>query len=197
MSHLVESALQCEGCLVSLRLLEAAAQVEQDPQLHMARLLVLLNAHPKEEGVEGIMKLAKLDFLLRYPVGLERALKAKNKKLATAQVRDYERFSVESRMVRFKYGPWDGRYRQWIGLLVAKGLATTYMKGRTVMVELTSTGRETARRLSALKDFEDMVVRSEVIQKQFGSMSATGIKNFVYETFPELVQMKWGEEIAL
>ncbi|GGS41244.1 hypothetical protein [Deinococcus knuensis] len=182
---------------MSLRLLEAAAQVEQDPQLHMARLLVLLNAHPKAKGVEGIMKLAKLDFLLRYPVGLERALQAKEKSPAAAQVKEFERSSVESRMVRFKYGPWDGRYRQWIGLLVAKGLATTHLEGRTVMVELTPAGRDTAQRLAALDDFADTAARSTVIQKQFGGMSATAIKNFVYDTFPEILQMKWGKEIEL
>lgn len=182
---------------MSLRLLEAAAQLEQDPQLHMARLLVLLNAHPKAKGVEGIMKLAKLDFLLRYPVGLERALQARQKPSAAAQVKEFERSSVESRMVRFKYGPWDGRYRQWIGLLVAKGLATTHLEGRTVMVELTPAGREAAKHLAALDDFADTAARSTVIQKQFGGMSATAIKNFVYDTFPELLQMKWGKEIEL
>ncbi|GHF58760.1 hypothetical protein HNQ07_004086 [Deinococcus metalli] len=182
---------------MSLRLLNKAAQVEQDPELHMARLLILLNARSEHKPVAGIMKLAKLDFLLRYPVGLERALKRVQKKPVKFSIREFERSSVESKMIRFKYGPWDGRYRQWIGLLVAKGLASTHLEGRTVMVELTAAGHEAAERLAALEEFADMAARSVIVQKQFGNMSATRIKNFVYETFPELVQMKWGEEIDL
>lgn len=180
---------------MSLRLLDAASQVEQDPNLHMARLLLLLNARANHKPVEGIMKLAKLDFLLRYPVGLERALKRVKRDAAAANIKGYERSSVESRMIRFKYGPWDGRYRQWLGLLVAKGLASTYLQGRTVMVELTPAGREAAQQLATLEEFQDTAARSTLIQKQFGGMSATRIKEFVYETFPELMQMKWGEEI--
>lgn len=182
---------------MSLRLLNRAAQVEQDPELHMARLLLLLNARPQRKPVEGIMKLAKLDFLLRYPVGLERALKRAQKKPVEIDIKEFERSSVESKMIRFKYGPWDGRYRQWIGLLMAKGLASTHLEGRTVMVELTAAGHAAAERLAAMEEFADTAARSLIVQKQFGNMNATRIKNFVYETFPELVQMKWGEEIDL
>jgi hypothetical protein len=182
---------------MSLRLLDAAAQLEQDPELHMARILLLLNSRANQKPVEGIMKLAKLDFLLRYPVGLERALTRVQKKPTKFDIREYERSSVESRMIRFKYGPWDGRYRQWIGLLVAKGLATTHLEGRTVMIGVTPVGREAAEHLAQLDEFTDMSERSRIIQERFGGMNATRIKDFVYETFPELVSMKWGEEIKL
>ena len=47
-------------------------------------------------------------------------------------------------MVRFRYGPWDERYRRWIGLLVARNLVTTYVRGHTVHVGLTERGRVVA-----------------------------------------------------
>jgi hypothetical protein len=50
--------------------------LEGDDSLHLGRLLVLLEAFGGRRGdqpIEGLTKLAKLDFLLRYPVYLERA----------------------------------------------------------------------------------------------------------------------------
>ena len=56
-------------------------QLEQNHQLHHARILVLLLAFRHPDGasdIEGLTKLAKLDFLLRYPTFLERAIKKRN-----------------------------------------------------------------------------------------------------------------------
>lgn len=182
---------------MSLRVLKAAAQVEQDSELHLARLLLLLEAAQGHKGVDGIMKLAKLDFLLRYPVCLSRALPRVGQPSSYAAVEAHEMNSIESRMVRFKYGPWDSRYRQWIGLLVARGLATTGRHGHTVHVTLTPLGEVTARQISARPEFIRMSARCVVVQKYFGRMRPTQIKDFVYQTFPELVEMKWGEDIHL
>jgi len=52
---------------------EAIAELDTEPDLHAARLLVLISAFSgagHEDAVEGLTKLAKLDFLLRYPVML-------------------------------------------------------------------------------------------------------------------------------
>ncbi len=50
-----------------LRLIKASAETELDDEFHLQRLLFLLaEAHNRStKTVEGIMKLAKLDFLLR------------------------------------------------------------------------------------------------------------------------------------
>lgn len=61
-------------------IVQVVADLDQSPELHATRILLLLNAFA-EEGqcgvIDGLTKLAKLDFLLRYPVMLERALRAK------------------------------------------------------------------------------------------------------------------------
>jgi hypothetical protein len=98
-----------------MNLFECMQMLEEDTNFHMARLLILLKAcggRNGEQTVAGLTKLAKLDFLLRYPTYLERALSAKGKKTVKAQVTDSDRSSIESAMVRFKYGPWDFRYRR-------------------------------------------------------------------------------------
>lgn len=184
---------------MSIRLIKAVAATENADELHLARLLLLLGESDQRAGntMAGIMKLAKLDFLLRYPNCLERLLKAKNKNAAKANIRAHERTSIESKMVRFRYGPWDTRYRRWIGLLVAKGLAVSYLKGNTVHVDLTDAGRRVVATLSELPAFTDMHQRSSLIYRTVGSMSSTALKNLIYEVFPEIIDMKWGENIAL
>ena len=91
--------------------------------------------------------------------------------------------------------PWDARYRRWLGLLAARNLVTLSVTGNTVNVGLTDAGRALAQRVRADTTFADLSFRSDLLLKTVGSMSATRLKDFVYETVPEIVDMKWGEEI--
>jgi hypothetical protein len=184
---------------MSLNLIRAAARSELDDNIHLGRLLVLLSALDRGKGksVEGITKLAKLDFLLRYPNCLERALLAAHKNPELAKVDEHERTTIEAKMIRFKYGPWDSRYRRWLGLLVARALAEVFVTGRTVHVRLTSQGLNIAAILQNLVEFEQLTERANIIARDFGSMSGTGLKDFVYATFPEITSLKWGTEIKL
>lgn len=186
---------------MSLTVLKAAADAENADGLHLARLLVLLRCadmrgKSKSKPVEGITKLAKLDFLLRYPVYLERALVSLGKSAEGAAVLPRERTTVETKMIRFRYGPWDGRYRRWLSLLSARGLITLSMSGRKIEIGLTDHGRALAEDLAARPVFHDLAVRGAVVVKTVGSMPGTKLKDFVYQIVPEITGMKWGEEIA-
>jgi hypothetical protein len=126
---------------MSFNLIDLAASLEGSDELHEARLILLLYAAAgkgvKTHAVEGIMKLAKMDFLLRYPNVLARALetisetKKRAKKLAES-LSDEQRDTIEGRMIRFRYGPWDKRYRRWLAVLVAKNLVEVTKDGRTI-----------------------------------------------------------------
>lgn len=186
---------------MSLSVLKAAADAENADSLHLARLLILLRSADKRgksqgKPVEGITKLAKLDFLLRYPLYLERALLSLGKPRESAGVLPRERTTVETKMIRFRYGPWDGRYRRWLSLLSARGLISLSMSGRRIEIGLTDTGRALADGLSERPDFQDLASRGTVIMKAVGAMPATKLKDFVYQIVPEITGMKWGEEIA-
>src|ERR1019366_109843 len=98
---------------------------------------------------------------------------------------DFERTNVEARMVRYKYGPWDFRYRRFINLLVAKGLAHVYVKGRTVHLGITKSGREIAEQLGSDSNFSGLQDRA-VLLKRHLDLSATNLMNFIYKTFPEI-----------
>lgn len=186
---------------MSLSVLKAAADAENADGLHLARLLVLLRSADKRgrkapKPVEGITKLAKLDFLLRYPVYLERALVALNKSPKDAAVLPRERTTVETKMIRFRYGPWDGRYRRWLSLLSSRGLVTLSLSGRKIEIGLTEHGRTVADQLASRPAFEGFATRSAVVISAVGAMSATKLKDFVYEIVPEITDMKWGAEIG-
>jgi hypothetical protein len=184
---------------MALELARALAATERDDHLHMARLLLLMAAHTgtKRRPVEGLTKLAKLDFLLRYPNCFERALVAAGKDSSVAGIQDFERTTIESKMIRFRYGPWDHRYRRWVALLAARGLVISSVIGRTVTIWPTDEGLEVAAALADSEALEDVAVRANAVAKLFGGKTGSKLKDFVYETFPELSNMKWGEEIRI
>jgi hypothetical protein len=189
---------------MSLKLLKAVAETENTDDFHLGRLLVLIRGvdlrkkspATKLKAVEGITKLAKLDFLLRYPTCLEKALRYQMKDPTLAGVVPRERTSIESKMIRFRYGPWDARYRRWLGLLVARGLVRVGLEGHTVQIGLTDAGRSLGDQFRENDLYADQTRRSDVIAKNFGNYSATGLKQFVYDAIPEITDMKWGEEIT-
>lgn len=180
-------------------LVEAIADLDQSPHLHEARLLLLINAFSPDDGgpaIEGLTKLAKLDFLLRYPVMLERALKAKGLSTRSVEIRSHERDSVESEMVRYRFGPWDHRYREFLNILIAKGLATVSLEGRKVVISRTSLGKSCADRFLDNPEFADYARRSKILKSHF-DITATHLMRFIYDTFPEITSLRSNAPITL
>jgi hypothetical protein len=191
---------------MSLNILQTAAAVENSDEFNEARLLLLLKAAAgKEESakpLEGIMKLAKMDFLLRYPNILVRALNVigeskKSALAAAALIPEQDRDTIEARMIRFRFGPWDTRYRRWLSILVAKQLAVVFREGRTVKIQLSKNGMLLADRLAESEPFKPLAERAKVVNSAVGNMPSTKITAFVYKIAPEIVNMKWGNAIEL
>jgi hypothetical protein len=173
------------------------SNLEENRKYHLGRLLVLLLEFSKKSNakeIEGLTKLAKLDFLLRYPQYLEKALLAVKKINTFVKIRDHEKTSVESKMVRFKYGPWDHRYREFINLLVGLDLVYLRLESRTYRIGLTIKGIEIAETLALSVEFNDLDERAKLLRKNF-DWNGTRLKDFIYETFPEIGNMQYGEQI--
>jgi len=189
---------------MSLRLVRAVAETENLDDFHLARVLILLGsadarkttAATKASAVEGITKLAKMDFLLRYPTCLERALSAVGAKPEEVRTEPRERTSIEAKMIRFRYGPWDARYRRWLGLLAARELVSLTVRGNTVQIGLTDAGRDLSEQFRANPLFTELARRSELVVNAAGPMSATRLKEFIYSIVPEIIDMKWGQDIT-
>lgn len=187
---------------MSLLLARKAAQAELSDDLHMMRVLMLVAISGKWKGkkkIKGITKLAKMDFLLRYPNCLSVAIEKEGKSLSQfdIEIKNHEKDTIESKMIRFRYGPWDGRYRRWISLLKAKGLLNVYTEGKTVIVESTCLGQKFIEGLAESESHKEQYLRATAVVKTFGDFSATHLMNFIYDTFPELNDMRWGDEIGL
>jgi len=173
------------------------SDLEKDEHIHLGRLLLLLDVFAGENHlgeIEGLTKLAKLDFLLRYPVYLERALVSSGKVMKKAAPQEYERKSVETKMIRFKYGPWDFRYRRFINTLIGMNLVYIRQERRTYFLGITEKGIEKANTLKSNESFGDLLERAKMIKSNF-NISGTNLMRFIYRTFPEIGTLQYGKEI--
>lgn len=159
-------------------------------EFHAARLLLLFHICGANGAIDGLTKMAKLDFFVRYPeffstlcqkIGIE----AKSPKKA-----------IESSMVRFHYGPWDHRYYQVLAYLKARQMLEYKKEGKKIIISLTDQGRTQAGELEASYPFRSLVAQMIVVGKVLGKKSGTQLKKLVYETFDqEVAMLDWGEEI--
>lgn len=166
------------------------------PEYHEARVLLLVDAFSANgQPLTSLTKLAKLDFLLRYPVFLERILDRRRigwpRGLAPTRS---ERGAVESRMVRYKYGPWDNRYYPVIGALVGRGLARTSLVGSAIEINLTERGRELAAMLAEAPEWSVVAGRALFLRRHFDSTGAR-LRSMIYEELPEVVDRPHRSEI--
>src|SRR5882724_10216585 len=86
-------------------------------EFHAARLILLINLCGTANRINGLTKMAKLDFFARYPDFFDAARGQSDGSVETPS-------PVEAAMVRDHYGPWDKRYYHILAHLEAKRLIT-------------------------------------------------------------------------
>jgi hypothetical protein len=166
---------------------------------HVGRLLLLVDAFSDQPGsaLDGLTKLAKLDFLVRYPVFLEALAGEGQGTLSSSGVppTDAERVAVDSPMVRYKYGPWDDRYYTLIGALVGRGLVE-YVEGRgRASLRTTSLGRSVAADLREAGVWARVVERVGFVRAEF-DLPGSQLKSLIYDAFPTMVEQDLRTTIA-
>lgn len=122
----------------------------RDPLVvHIARVLLLIDTFTGKSAVlRGLPKLARLDFLLRFPVYLEALLDERGRPLPFALRPTYhERRAPEAALIRWKYGPWDHRYYPMLGRLVGQALVQADITGGILVLRTTDNGRQAAASL--------------------------------------------------
>ena len=183
---------------MALDLRELVTSLDQDEDVHLARILVLLKAfqEPDRSAIEGITKLAKLDFLLRYPSALHKALIARGVSADKIPVDDHERLTIEARMIRYRYGPWDHRYRRFLNILATRALITIRTDGRTIQIDLTDRGTPLATELAESPAFSRVDKRARLLKRHL-DLGAKRLMEFIYEQFPELTSLEYNEGIDL
>lgn len=166
-------------------------------ELHAARLVLLIaicGVKKKETGLarlDGLTKLAKLDFLTRYPDFYEKLAKHFGVESRTSLRH------VESSMIRFHYGPWDDRYYHILGYLESRGLIVVDKERSTFRFGLTSAGTEIALRLSTEKSFGELAMHIKRVKSLVGKFTGSKLKDTIYEVFgEEVVERRIGESIS-
>ena len=168
----------------------------QDADYHAARILLILAAFDDAHAMpfEGLTKLAKVDFLLRYPRHMREFLQARDVVVSDDLIPTArETTTVESPMIRYRHGPWDQSYYVVIGRMVALGLIKqTRGPARLMVLELTPSGKERAEQVSTLDAWSLTWQRARVLASALGEMSGSELKSALYEQFEELMdQPHW------
>lgn len=157
-------------------------------EFHAARLLLLLKLCGTAGRIDGLTKMAKLDFFVRYPDFFE---------VARAQSKGTESdHAVESAMVRHHYGPWDKRYYHVLANMEAKRLITVTKVKNSYIIKLTDIGQDRSTRLMVLPSFTPIVARMKEIKDAFGARSGSSLKDMIYKIFDkEVGKRRLGEVI--
>lgn len=161
-------------------------------EFHAARLLLLLKLCGVKNEIEGLTKLAKLDFFVRYPQFFERVSEYLGEKVSAST------YTVESSMVRHHYGPWDKRYYHVLAYLESRGLLTITKEGaKTFTFTLTALGQEIATKLSKKSEFAQLNAHMKMVKKILGAKNGESLKRLIYKVFDdEVAQKKMGEVIG-
>lgn len=159
-------------------------------EFHAARLLLLFHVCGSKNKIDGLTKMAKLDFFVRYPQFFAKACQ----QLGEGQGPGSK--SVESAMVRYKYGPWDHRYYHILSYLEGARLIDVSRIGNAFRLELTPEGEEVANRIEKSSAFEELVDQMRRVKKALGSKSGSALKKIIYKTFSqEVASLGHGEII--
>lgn len=161
-----------------------------------ARLLLLIDAFTTTAAnLDGRTKLAKLDFLLRYPPYFRRAVEIK-KPDAKLPPADPAEANIEQRMVRWRYGPWDPAHPALLGALIGRGLIIPIShRGGGVAYRTTDRGREVAKDLATTEPWRDVAERAKALKRYFGPQSGNWLMKFIYEHFPEVTGATWKDAL--
>lgn len=159
-------------------------------EFHAARLLLLLAFCGTKGHIDGLTKLAKLDFFVRYPQFFDRV------SALTDQATKSSTEVIESRMIRYRYGPWDKRYYDILSYLKSKDLISVVKDKRgPFRFQLTEFGQKTAQEIADETDFISLVEQMKKVKKILGAKSGSALKKLIYDMFEKEVAQKPLDEV--
>ncbi len=183
---------------------EALRWVVDDLAYHQSRVLLLVDAVAAEPGharkLDGLTKLAKLDFLVRYPALATVILDGLQVDDPRLHLDDADRLTptdVEDPMIRYKYGPWDDRYYPVIGALVSRGLLQ-YTGGRRGSVALVPTpaGRQLVNALRGDGAWQEIADRCQALAQASVGLTGNALKERIYQRLAGLMDRPHREVLS-
>lgn len=185
-----------EGNARNLDLTRAKYRASREAE---ARVLLLIDGFSRKtmgpRTLEGRVKLAKLDFLLRYPKHLGSILASRGIRDTERERLDRQDSPLESRMMRYRYGPWDPSYFAVLGSLVGRRLVDVVpAEGtNTLGYRTTTAGAALAGTLRADGAFDEVVERITLLRRHL-DLAGESLKKMLYD-LPEVADAAWHEEL--
>ena len=140
--------------------------------------------------IDGLTKMAKLDFFVRYPQFFNTACQVLGLPSESATE------TVESSMIRFHYGPWDDRYYHILGYLEGKHLLSVTKDKQAFTLSLTDEGKQVADQFARDNAFAPLVEQMRQVKKALGDKPGSTLKKLIYQIFEkEVAQRRLGETI--
>lgn len=156
-----------------------------------ARLLILISVFSRGgRCLEGRTKLAKLDFFLRYPHYLRRALTIRGAPRSVVDSVPAEA-DIETNMVRYRYGPWDPSYFALLGRLIGKRLIDPFPYERGIGYRSTDDGDRIVEILCRAAEWQEIRVRAQSLLRRL-DLNGHRLMKFIYDNFPEVSGARWG-----
>ena len=160
-------------------------------EFHAARLLLLFKVCGVAGRIDGLTKMAKLDFFVRYPLFFKEACKALGLETQSTET------TVESSMIRFHYGPWDDRYYHVLAFLESTGLLEVTKVKNAFTLKLTEKGQSAAKQLADDDAYAPLVEQMKHVKKALGAKAGSSLKKLIYTVFEkEVGQRTLGETIT-
>lgn len=166
-----------------------------------ARLLLLIDAFSRtSQGprtLEGRVKLAKLDFLVRYPRHLATVLAGRGNSTPAVRAELIDQDSpLESRMMRYRYGPWDPSHFAILGALVGRGLIEVVpaATSQALGYRTTAAGAALVEDLLADGAFEELQERIVLLRRHL-DLAGENLKKILYD-LPEVADAAWHQELT-
>lgn len=165
-----------------------------------SRILLLIDGFSRKttgpRTLEGRVKLAKLDFLLRYPRHLATVLASRGLREPERQTLDRQDSPLESRMMRYRYGPWDPSYFAVLGSLVGRGLIEVVPAESTNALgyRTTEAGAMLAEHFKNDGAFDELIGRIALLRRHL-DLTGESLKKMLYD-LPEVADATWHEELT-
>ncbi|WP_143447420.1 hypothetical protein [Kineosporia sp. R_H_3] len=174
----------------------------EDIRYHECRVLLLLGAvalHHATGEVEGITKLVRMDFFVRYPALAIPALALSDEETASLTLAPAERKQVESPMIHYKYGPWDHRFVPVLGALVGQGLAAIRLAPTSGirLITITEAGKVRFSQLTQRPLWEITAARCFAVAAQASRLDAAALGARINAHISRRRGDKLGSEIVL
>jgi hypothetical protein len=164
-----------------------------------ARVLLLIDGFSRKRTgprtLEGRVKLAKLDFLLRYPKHLATVLASRGLRDAQRDELYSQDSPLESRMMRYRYGPWDPSYFAVLGSLIGRRLVEIVpAQGTSALGYRTTTaGASLAEQFTEDGAFDEVIGRIELLRRHL-DLTGESLRKLLYD-LPEVADATWHEEL--